>query len=137
VICCVLAATVGPASALLCVPIKLWLPAASTEYYIVGTEEQLYPLTLTANHTGPDYCKESPLRFNGQCLHAGWKDLYGQVQRRSPQRIEWTLLMNGAESGIPNGVAKGWSPDQKGIGFEAMPESCAVQISAVRGGIDG
>jgi hypothetical protein len=39
--------------------------------------------------------------------------------------------MNGAGTGIPKRVARGWAPDQGGIGFKEMPESWGVQITAV------
>lgn len=39
--CTLLATTVGPASALLFILIQLWVPSASTDFYIGGTEDML------------------------------------------------------------------------------------------------
>lgn len=128
-LCCILASTVGPASALLFIPTELWLPAASTKYYAAGTEDDLYPLKLIANNTGPDYCKQSPLVFNPQCLHAGWRNFFAEMSVVSPVRPGWSFLMTGA-SGIPSRIISGTAPDQNN-NYKAAYESWATTISVV------
>ncbi|KAH7359708.1 hypothetical protein BKA66DRAFT_574001 [Pyrenochaeta sp. MPI-SDFR-AT-0127] len=95
---CFLAAIVGPASALLFLPSPAWLSAGSTEIFLIGTEDQLWPQELTQNHTGPDRCKGG----NGGdffCLQGGWNIVKGFVtpegiSRRTVNVVDgWTARM--------------------------------------------
>lgn len=79
-LCCILATTVGPASAILFLPIKVWVPAASSEFYLMGSESDLYPQKLTANHSGPEYCQIYPYKFTPPCLHSGWRALFSDAE---------------------------------------------------------
>lgn len=106
VVCSILASVVGPASALLFLPTQLWLPAASTDFYLAGTENELYPLKLTLNNTGPAYCKASPLRLEDHCIHSGWRTLYAEMETLGPVRPGWSLLMPDKSSRTINGVVE-------------------------------
>ena len=54
IICILLGATAGPASALLFLPTQGWLSAGSTEFYLKGTESVLWPQHLTTNLIAPE-----------------------------------------------------------------------------------
>ncbi|KAJ4374714.1 hypothetical protein N0V83_001789 [Neocucurbitaria cava] len=76
--CCLLAAIMGPASALLFLPSQAWLSAGSTEIFLIGTEDQLWPQHLTRNHTGLTLCERGdPGDFS--CLQGGWDIIQGFV----------------------------------------------------------
>ncbi|KAH7092339.1 hypothetical protein FB567DRAFT_588628 [Paraphoma chrysanthemicola] len=75
---CLLAAVVGPASALLFVPSAAWLSSGSTDYYIIGTEEQLWPQHLTERHAGPQQCDVGD-GGNFWCPQGGWDIIQGFV----------------------------------------------------------
>lgn len=75
---CLLAAIVGPASALLFLPSQAWLSAGSTNINLFGTPDQLWPQHLTQNHTGPGSCdRGDPGDY--WCLQGGWDIMDGIV----------------------------------------------------------
>ncbi|KAF2279691.1 uncharacterized protein EI97DRAFT_455902 [Westerdykella ornata] len=113
ILCCLLASTIGPASTLLFLPIQLWLPAASTEFYLGGTEDQLYPLRLTAEHGGPDICRQSPLPSYEQCLYAGFTKILPLMTTVGPVRPGWGVFLSGGSgTQVPPRIMTGMSPDQ-------------------------
>lgn len=132
-LCCLLAATVGPSSALLFITTQVWLPSARTDYYIAGTEEQLHPLLLTAEHAGPQYCNSSPLKPNkfSQCLYAGWSTLVAQTTLINPVRPGWGLFFPGHRdsTGVPPRVMSGTTPDPV-RDYTTVSDSFARMITA-------
>lgn len=96
-----LASTVGPASALLFLPTQLWIKASSTHFYLNGLENDLWPSTLTQNHTGPTQCGFSPLRMDfNSCLHASWRVLLGGVTALTPIRPGFNFYVPGGSAWI-------------------------------------
>lgn len=79
-ICCCLMQTVGPASALLLIPTATWLEAGHVQYYLGGTEDQLWPSRLTMNHTGPSVCQRSPMSSLSICPFGGLQTLALEFQ---------------------------------------------------------
>lgn len=94
VLCCGLAAIVGPASALLFLPSKAWLPTGSTDFYFVGTENQLWPQHLNADHLGLNECRGEDPQSQFYCLHGGWSRMLGFV---NPQGIARSKPLMGDE----------------------------------------
>ena len=68
-----LATIVGPASALLVLPTQSWLPGGGSEFYLKGTESDLWPQHLTSSLSPPECLNYifSPYR----CLYGGLEDL--------------------------------------------------------------
>ncbi|KAH8730349.1 hypothetical protein GQ44DRAFT_814220 [Phaeosphaeriaceae sp. PMI808] len=95
---CFLAAIVGPASALLFLPNAVWLSTGSTELFLLGPEDQLWPQNLTMNHTGPKKC-EMGGSGDFYCLQGGWNILNGfvtpeGVSSRTVNMVDaWTARM--------------------------------------------
>lgn len=81
-ITCTLVATVaGPSSALLFIPADVWERGGSVKFYMGGAASQLWPMHITANHTGPDICNEVPLRMNIICAFGAFRALSGLTFR--------------------------------------------------------
>ncbi|KAH7072443.1 hypothetical protein FB567DRAFT_554114 [Paraphoma chrysanthemicola] len=105
-----LANTVGPASALLFQPIQLWRKVSSTNFYLNGLEDDLWPSNLTQNHTGPTQCASSPLHMEfNPCLHASWRVLLGGLTTLNPIRPAFDFSIPGASAFFypPGAVIKG------------------------------
>ncbi|KAF2035260.1 hypothetical protein EK21DRAFT_84879 [Setomelanomma holmii] len=95
----ILAGVVGPASALLFIPTQLWMKASSTHFYLKGKESDLWPSTLTQNHTGPMQCSSSPLHLDyTSYLHASWRVLLGGLTVLNPIRPEFFFYIPGGSA---------------------------------------
>ncbi|KAF1993441.1 hypothetical protein P154DRAFT_589321 [Amniculicola lignicola CBS 123094] len=99
VICCILAAVVGPASALLFLPSESWMPVGKTEFYLAGSESQLFPQKLTEADIGPSNCtEETPPPMHFTCLHGGHPMLKTVLTPEGVQaKREWTAYMKDAK----------------------------------------
>ena len=69
----------GPASAVLFVPSLTWWNAGGTEFYLRGTADQLWPTSLTYNHTGGDDCLQNTSPEKVWCVNGGYLPLLGHV----------------------------------------------------------
>ena len=74
-----LAATVGPASALLFVPQLRWWKGGGTEFYLRGPEDQVWPLHLTKRNIGGSTCHNSSLVGKVYCVSGGFPQVLGHV----------------------------------------------------------
>ncbi|KAF2108323.1 hypothetical protein BDV96DRAFT_652891 [Lophiotrema nucula] len=67
----ILAAFVGPASALLFLPAQSWITAGHTEFYLNGNESMLWPQHLTST-SHPTECLAESASESFKCLYGGW-----------------------------------------------------------------
>lgn len=72
IICILLGAIAGPASALLFIPTQGWLDAGSTDFYLRGSESDLWPQHLTTDLIAPE-CLGSRLSLSVKCPGGGWE----------------------------------------------------------------
>ncbi|KAF7509850.1 hypothetical protein GJ744_007361 [Endocarpon pusillum] len=75
VLCSILVAVVGPASALLFIPAQVWKGHRGTEFYLGGTDNQLWPNHFTANHSGLEICRQNPPVLEMVCPYGGFQTL--------------------------------------------------------------
>ncbi|KAH8731760.1 hypothetical protein GQ44DRAFT_821920 [Phaeosphaeriaceae sp. PMI808] len=101
----ILATFIGPSSALLFIPNDMWVPGPRTDFYIKGTVDTLWPVTLGANHTGPAICTAETARGdNENCLNGGWRKLSGVIQNINLLAPGWSLFMAGTTSRMIEGL---------------------------------
>lgn len=75
---CLLAAVAGPSSALLFLPSTAWLSAGSTNIFLLGTQDDLWPQHLTERHASGDRCADGdPGHF--WCPQGGWDYMQGFI----------------------------------------------------------
>jgi hypothetical protein len=91
VLFCILAAVVGPASALLFLPSPAWLSAGSTDFFLIGTENDLWPQNLTRQHAGGPSCLTTD-GGNFWCLQGGWDIIQGFVTPEGVSKREVQIL---------------------------------------------
>lgn len=111
IVCCILISVVGPSSALLFLPSPLWISDGGTDFYIAGTNDQLWPQRLTINHTGPSSCRQFPLPNLEFCPFASSKSMLHNIQRL-PETPGWTVYR---KNGGPPRLIIGSSPDTEGV----------------------
>lgn len=80
-ICCSLTAVVGPASALLLVPDQAWKSYGWTEFYLGGTDADLWPAKLTARHAGPKKCLQPGNTTLTICPAGGYQMVSARLQK--------------------------------------------------------
>lgn len=98
--CCILVSTVGPASALLLIPSSVWQTSGRTEFYLGGTEDQLWPSRLTIDHTGPNICLDSPPRLLAVCPFGGLQRLADRLQ--NPVLTGFEIALD--DQGVPRTI---------------------------------
>lgn len=74
VVCGLIAATIGPASAVLMLPREQNIPAGGSSFYLYGRSDQFFPGTV-ASATEPNFCTLSNATEYGLCPSGGWKSL--------------------------------------------------------------
>lgn len=127
--CTLLATTVGPASALLFIPIQLWIRSSRTDFYIRGTKDELWPETLNRNHTGPDFCSISPLPTDiASCLNGAWRALVSAVGFISPTRPLFSFYIAGGSPYTipPATIITGSAPLPKANYTDGFPDTYAI-----------
>lgn len=92
ILCCILAAVVGPASALLFIPVQVWKDYGGTEFYLGGTDNQLWPNHFTANHSGPEICHQNPPVLETVCPYGGFQTLSNGL--RFPPSSSFQILLD-------------------------------------------
>lgn len=115
-ICSTLAATIGPASILLFYPVRVWMKATSTHFYIGGLDNNLWPMKLNGNHTGHKACALSPLRMEfSSCLYASLTVLMGAATLPRPVHPGFIFCM-------PGGAAYQFPPANLIVGNIPTPD---------------
>jgi hypothetical protein len=94
----ILASTVGPSSAVLFVPSQAWSNVGGTQYYLKGTQDQLWPMQLTINNTGGTACRAGTYNpENDWCMCGGFQSLQGHLAshtRLPPDDGPFDVFMN-------------------------------------------
>ncbi len=124
IICCILISVVGPSSALLFLPSQLWVWDGGTDFYIAGTNDQLWPQRLTINHTGPSSCRQFPLPNLEFCPFASSKSMLHNIQRL-PDTPGWNVYRR---NGGPPRLIIGRSPDTEGVADPQVSEMWAWTV---------
>ena len=75
---CLLAAVAGPSSALLFLPSTAWLSAGSTNIYLLGNKDDLWPQHLTERHAIGDGCAGGNPGYYW-CPQGGWDYMQGFI----------------------------------------------------------
>ncbi|KAF2444320.1 hypothetical protein P171DRAFT_494611 [Karstenula rhodostoma CBS 690.94] len=89
-----LATVAGPGSAVLLIPAQQWVASASTDFYLRGTTDMLWPNVLSSNHTGVGRCVTTPLHTEfDSCLIGGWKTLVAVFEHINPIIPGWDISM--------------------------------------------
>jgi len=81
VVCGFLATAVGLTSTLLFLPNQAWITTGETEFYLGGTESDLWPQHLTVKNIGPNNCTTDVRRTDFTCLHGGLNELKSLANR--------------------------------------------------------
>ncbi|PNS15770.1 hypothetical protein CAC42_4222 [Sphaceloma murrayae] len=101
VLICLLAGVSGPASALLFVPSSLWVNSGGSQFHLGGGQDQLWPQTLSSDHTGPQECSDLSNSAFLTCLWSG-HDILRTYAASFPNGLESTENEIVVDDGGPN-----------------------------------
>lgn len=72
---CAVANSAGPASAILMLPSFQTVDAASFDFFLNGTRDDLWPSTLQSRHIGGAICFDSTTATNALCIGGGYQSI--------------------------------------------------------------